>query len=325
MLQSPQSSTAGKINTVAVYFDDPSYDGYPFDNEEYRISYHDLAGAIQQRGGRFAIVRGQESYIGNRTFSCGWIYDGTTFRASSEPLVCDIIYNKGHFSGDGSEIILNHPDLDAICTDKVRTYELLPNVSPKTVCVAGAEMLPELLEVLRTDRVVGKPTHGEGGHDVHIGSKDTVAQMLRRFPYILQEYVDTSGGIPKLVDGLHDLRVIVVNGTAVQAFIRTPPPGGILPNVAQGGSTHEVNLKDVPEDAMHIVRCVDDQLKCFPNRLYSVDMGRDVSGSWFLFELNSRPALFSRKRGPGFERFQDALVDLLFRHTEERENNCKKR
>lgn len=300
------------MRTVAVFFDAPAPDGYPFDAEEYRESYRDFALLLRSRGARVFVVRGPSCYQGGSAFASGWEYDAAgKLRAHKGRIVADVIYNKGHLAADRLAPVVNDPELDALCTDKRRTAALLPEISPLTCLVQSPADIDTQLATLSTPRVVAKPVDGEGGHGVHIGSKDEVRANITSYPYLLQEYIDTAAGIPGIVEGTHDFRMLCVRGALIQAFVRTPPPGGVLPNVAQGGSTHEVPLERIPASARDVFNMVDARLTGFRDRVYSVDVGFHQGTTWKLFELNSRPALFSRSRGAGFVRFHEALADLL--------------
>ncbi len=300
------------MRSVAVFFDAPARDGYPFTSEEYVESYRQFALLLRGKGARFFVTRGPHAYKGGTTFASGWEYGETgELVAHPEPIVADVIYNKGHLSADRLALVINDPELDALCTDKSRTAELLPEISPHTCIAASAEELDARLAELSTPRIAAKPVDGEGGEGVLIGPKDEVRVSIKKFPYLLQDFIDTDAGIPGIVEGSHDFRMLCVRGKLIQAFVRTPPPGGLLPNVAQGGSTHEVPLDKVPASAIDIFNLVDTRLSGYADRVYSIDLGLHRGKEWKLFELNSRPALFSCARGDGFKRFHGALADVL--------------
>lgn len=296
---------------IAVFFDAPAYEDYPFTKEEYVRSYHQFAGTLHIKGSALCIVRGQNSYMGGNTFAGGWIFNGASFVRSDSPLQVGVIYDKGHFVGDAGANLLNDAELDAICTSKSRTWELFQSDCPRTIEVHTPAMLSDALEKLSGKLIVAKPVDGEEGHGVLIGSKEEVSRYIASFPYLIQEYIDTTGGIPNITEGAHDFRIVSINGEPIIAFVRTPPPGSYLANVSQGGSTIEVPINDIPEEALKIFTNVDGVLKRFPRRVYSLDMGRDANGRWMIIELNSKPALFSRDRGPEFARFHERLADVL--------------
>ena len=297
--------------TVAVYFDDPSFDGYPFTKDEYRASYHDFARLLASKGATFAIVRGKETYMGRNTFSRAWVFDGASFVERKGPFRPDVIYDKGTAAFDADARMSHDPGLDKICTRKDETYALFPDVSPLTMRIDAADDIEPALTRMRTDLVVIKPVDGQEGDGVHVLAHDAVASAIPSFPYLIQEFIDTSGGIPGVTEGRHDLRIVSILGEPILAFVRTPPTGSYLANVSQGGSTIEVPVARLPAGALELFRKVDAAMRRFPHRLYSTDMGLDRSGRWFLIELNAKPALFGRHRGPAFALFHERLADLL--------------
>jgi hypothetical protein len=296
---------------IAVYFDEKNYDDYPFTKDEYKKSYHEFASLLLSKGGRLAIVRGQETYLGNNTFSHCWLFDGTTFTYKEGTITADLIYDKGHFKGDASAKLSNDPAFDQMCTDKSKTYELFRDDCPLTFVVRNELETKKAMADMRTELVVLKPLDGEEGHGVFVLPKDAAARKVPSYPYIVQEFIDTSGGIDGIVDGRHDFRIVSIGGEPVLAFVRTPPGDSFLANVSQGGKTVEVPIDAVPEEALKLFKRVDDAVERFARRIYSLDMGRDKSGKWYIIELNSKPALFSRDRGRAFLHFQEKLADFL--------------
>jgi glutathione synthase/RimK-type ligase-like ATP-grasp enzyme len=106
--------------------------------------------------------------------------------------------------------------------------------------------------------------------------------------YILQKFIDTSAGIEGIVDGLHDLRVVIVEGEIVWCHVRRPKAGTYLANVALGGSIEEVEINRIPSyiiDAVHKIQSMIDNKYNMP--LYSIDFGIS-SKTPYVFELNDQ-------------------------------------
>ncbi|MEK7137415.1 MAG: hypothetical protein AAB853_03980, partial [Patescibacteria group bacterium] len=243
---------------IAVFFDALAFEDYPFSLEEYRLAYHHLASAVDQRGGTLWIVRGQETYRGGQCFEGGWRFSSGTFTRVEGRHHYGRIYNKGHFRGDRGIAIVNDPHLEELCTNKWETYCLFRKHCPQTELVRNRGELPAAARRLcHCARIVAKPRDGEEGRGIIIGSMEEVCQSVSQFPCILQEFLDTSAGIPALMEGIHDFRMVVVRGEIVLAFCRTPPPGGLLANVAQGGSIVPVQYRAIPREARRIAVDVD--------------------------------------------------------------------
>jgi glutathione synthase/RimK-type ligase-like ATP-grasp enzyme len=129
--------------------------------------------------------------------------------------------------------------------------------------------------------------------------------------YILQEFVDTSGGIPGVIAGHHDLRVVIASGEIVLSHVRTPKEGSLLANVAQGGSIKEVAVKDIPESIITVVKKIQALIdKRFDYPLYSIDLGIQHKETAFVFELNDQIGFPSEDMSAKKE-FLDKILDSL--------------
>ena len=309
MKKSMTPNAGGKI--IGVFFDDPKFDDYPFDDPEYRQSYSQFAKMFEDRGAGFWIVRAQERYMGGNRFSEGWKFEKGDFHLHPEPVELNVIYNKGHFVGDDRAVIINEPTFESICTDKAETYRLFPSLFPVTVVAKDRVEAERLLAGLKTDMIVAKPPDQEGGKGVKVLPRAEIIRAIPSYPYLLQEFIDTSDGIEGIAGSMHDLRMNIVGGTLVIAYVREPKAGSYLANESQGGTLTEVSLSKLPREVLAIGNVVDESLQRFPHRVYSIDLGRDRSGQWKLFELNSKPGLDPVGKYPGAERFMQALVDVL--------------
>ena len=125
--------------------------------------------------------------------------------------------------------------------------------------------------------------------------------------------MDLSGGIPGIVDGLHDLRLVFIGDRFSYAMVRTPPKGGLMANICQGGSFFTVPDQSIPEEAMEIALAIDARLQSFKTRVYSVDLGLNADGRWKVLELNSPPGLIPSRGDAIMDRDHRMLAEhLLF-------------
>lgn len=297
--------------TIGVFFDDPREDGYPLDKEYYRTAYAELAETIASKGGELVVVRGQESYRGNNRFSHFWDLRDHTMKRHDEEIEVDLMYDKGHFVHDPHARLLNDPEMDEICVNKWKTYEMFTEHCPFTAIIQSQKELHDALEAIQTELVVAKPLDGEEGHGVFIEPASAITAKIQTFPYLLQEFIDTSGGIPGIVEGTHDLRIICIGSEIVLCFVRTPPPGKLLANVAQGGRKIEIQIQDIPKEALLLHSEVESVFSRFKRRVYSIDCGRSKDGTWKIIELNSKPGATCRSEGKTNVHFQESLADIL--------------
>lgn len=257
--------------------------------DEYKVAYEHLAAELSQHKVTTFLSLPPERYLGHGRFTGGFAVS-PSWEPRLEPLAVDSIFNKSlvQFLDDTVQII-NHPIFDRAC-DKDRTIELFPNDCPRSLLVESTTDLVRALDSMRTDRVVTKPTALFGGQGVHIGPKHSLPREPT-FPFILQEFVDTAGGIPGICRGRHDLRLIYFGNRLVDAYVRQPAKNGYLSNVAQGGSIRQVPIGDLPLEAQSFAVHIDAAFQHFPDRVYSIDIGLDADGTWKLIELNSPPGL----------------------------------
>lgn len=284
-------------STLAVYFSDEDKMGYPFHKKEYFASYNKLSLLLSEREIQMVIVRGS-SYLGNGQFSHGWRFIDNQLVSIPSSIKSTIIWNrddKNTIPNITDHPIINSMELDKLCVDKKKTAEFFPQFSPKTKVLSSYEELSEVLETWQLkseDLVVLKKNFETEGNGIFIQpvSEITIDLYDDWNGIIVQKFCDSSGGIPELVTGLHDIRVTVMNSKIAESYIRTPAPGKLLANTALGGSYFYIKTEKIPAKLQRLVKKIDDQLSHFPMRLYAADFFLSNKG-WRLIELNSRPGM----------------------------------
>lgn len=307
------------MTTVAVYFSDPNPLGYPFSEHDgfYLRGYLELGGHIERLGGRMCIARGKEYFLGQGKFSRVFWYDGTGFNEEAGEIQTDVVLNKGDdLDFDDGTTVVNDPQFHHFCNDKPATYRLFEDVSPRSVIVRSEKELPAALKKIPGERVVAKPAEGAGGKGVVIGSRDDILAAAHAYPLILQEFIDTSGGIPGIIAGFHDLRFIIVAGILAVICVKTPKHGALVSNFTQGGTMTILDRGQVPLDAWEMVEQIDGRLDHFPSRFYSVDVGRRTDGEWTLIELNSPPGMNEEAEHESIAEEHELLARLLLREAQ---------
>lgn len=299
------------MKTIAVFFDDPAFDGPPFQDADRKQSYLDLASALWAKGGQMRIVRGMATYAAKTTFTGGWEFDGAQFNRTDSALTSDLVWNRGRFRGEADIPLINDPELERICNEKYATFELFREYCPDTAIARGASELNDLFLRHEGRMVVCKPLEGERGSGVFIGKPNQLPRARIELPCIVQEYIDTSGGIPGIVDGVHDFRILSLAGTIAACTVRTPPPGEYVASVALGGSMAVVPIGSIPLEAKAIFSDVDARLDRFAKRAYALDLGYARDGRWRIIELNAKPALLSPKAGEAYRPFLEAMAGFL--------------
>ncbi len=305
------------MKKIAVFFEQPNFDDYPFDQEEYRNSYREFAKLLHEKGGVLIITRGDESYLGRMRFTGGWSWNGDEFEKTKEEFKADVIYDKSNsahrapFRYESKAKILNPNPITEICNDKTKTHQLFEEFSPKITIALDDAQLDQAVKDTAGKKMVMKPLNSEGGEGVVIGNADELRAAEKEFPVLIQEFIDTSSGIPGIdeIGSHHDFRMVIIDGEIVQSFARTPKEGSLQANVAQGGSSHEISIEKIPASALELVKKIDEKFKAY-RRTYSIDLGFE-NETPKLIELNSQPSLFSQKRGKQFIKFQEKLAEVL--------------
>ena len=126
----------------------------------------------------------------------------------------------------------------------------------------------------------------------------------------MQEFMDSSLGIPGVVEGMHDLRVTVVNGEPINSFVRTPKSGSYLANTAQGGKGMSIDLEQVPDEVINMVYEIRDTFEKYRPSVFAADFINSPKG-FRLVELNSRPGMQRPHVSKTYKKFNDAVVKML--------------
>lgn len=94
----------------------------------------------------------------------------------------------------------------------------------------GAQTEAKLfLKGLKQTQVVTKPFLGHGGRGIKLQSKKKFRDSLKKpCPHLVQPYLEEVSQ--------EDRRVLIIGGKVAGQFVRVPPPGGFIANLAQGGT-----------------------------------------------------------------------------------------
>ena len=280
------------MKNIAVLWDDEvEWDrDKPFDmaaNETYEY-FSELAA---ERGVKLFIAK--YTWYEDGRLEKTWLYDGEWMKV--EDVGIDGVFDKFHFSGETMELkremketpgIINDPGLEKLTKDKLLTYQKFPENSPETR-KASDENIEKMMD--KHGKIVLKPRTAYGAKGIHIVENEEDIPEVSAEDYIVQEFVDSSGGIEGIADGSHDLRAIVVNGEIKGAYVRYNSESEIS-NVSAGGVKEAVTLEEFPEDALEIVRKVNEKLEYNPS-IFSVDIFYDKDDEPYIIELNSKPGL----------------------------------
>lgn len=279
---------------VGIYFSNPNIDGSPLKSLHYGEAYRQFMHEIENQGGKPVVVRSMSTYTGGGKFSKHWELDDDDNFVEAGGISVDVIYDKGTFEDDRTVPVLNDTRLREICKDKFATYDLLSDFQPKTVLAGNREDMLKAVSSTRDVLVVVKPLAGVAGDNVHIVEPKEVKDLeIKKYPVLVQQFIDTSQGIPGLVAGIHDLRVVVQNGEIIDSYIRSPKPGSLRSNLHQGGNYIPLTLQQVPNQIVQMSSKIDSVFSKYPERCYGADFVLGSDNNWYLIELNSMPGMIA--------------------------------
>lgn len=283
-----------------------------------RSVYHLLFQKGLERGHEMYLASGKENQASTFSFTNTYLYNGTSFEPHDGPVIADAIYDRSGGvtfpSLEASARTLNGREFKLLCHDKYAMQKLLGPFMPQSVLIQNqAELHTSLQNFPQDTRVVLKPTQGMCGKGIHIDFPAHINTLTLEpeTHYVLQEFVDTSKGIPGLISGNHDLRIIIVDGQITLAHARSPKKGSLLANVSQGGSIKEVPLENIPHFVKEMakkVQTIIDTTFDFP--LYSIDFGIQNENTPFVFELNDQIG-FPRESMLEHPVFVERILDSL--------------
>lgn len=274
----------------------------PFTNAEYRRSYEYFYTFCKQNNIRMYRASYQWYDYANHIFKHAWIYEGKrggwkrVFNIKP-----DLVYDKTKSGSAAYQVkeyisesysFINDLNFTKIIDNKFVTSLIFPQWSKKNWFVKTRADIRKLLPELRSAKIVIKPISESGGKGVHIIDKEDLADLEFFGENIVQEFIDSSGGIPGISDKAHDLRLVFAGDKLVYAYIREPKEGSFLANVSQGGLLTLVPIEKIPPSLDPIIQTVNDTFRSFSNRIFSIDIMFDEYLNPWIVELNSMPGLF---------------------------------
>lgn len=246
-----------------------------------------------------------------RSRFCGYAYfTGKEWKKAEACFAPDYIIDKSFFKYSRMKkksrfaqaaAYLNPVQLQMIASDKMLTHMIFPDFTPEAYLVHTREEMKRFLKKIKTERVVVKSPYGFGGKAVRIVTKDSAKRMKLVEPTIVQEFIDSSKGIPGLIKGIHDLRLIFLGNKFVLGVIRTPPEGKLMSNLAQGGEAHFLQYSDIPDKVKQMARKITKTISIFPNTLYTID---------FMYGNGRKPYLIEMNNNPGFDLVGETEEDV---------------
>ena len=236
----------------------------PFSNKDYQYSYEFFYTLCKKHGIQMYRASYEWYDYQNHVFKHAWIYNGPGANWSRvNDIIPDIIYDKTKGRAEvyykkeliGKNFtIINDLTFTRIIDDKFLTSLIFSQWSKESHIVRNQKELFLCTQKIQTPMAVLKPISASGGSGIQIFKKESVSKISFHGEYILQEFIDSSRGVPNVKTGLHDLRLVFVNDSLIYSYIRTPRPDSYLANLAQGGSLTIVPIEKLPDSLFPIIK-----------------------------------------------------------------------
>ncbi len=296
----------------------------PFMNTEYQYSYEYFYSLCRKNGIQMYRASYQWYDEEKHLFKYAWKYteeDGHWQKVES--VSPDLVYDKTKASLDAysKKLVINehYPfinDLNftRVIDDKFITSLIFSEWSKKNWFVKSEAELRCILPELKTEKIVVKPVSESGGNGVCIIKKSEIATLDFSNEKIVQEFIDSSNGIPGLIGSTHDLRLVFVGKKIIYAYIREPKDGCFLANLAQGGTLTIVPIENLPRSLDPILKKVHEELSSFTDRIFAVDFMFDENFRPWIVEFNSMPGLyFTETEKPYMMEMYQELLEVFQR------------
>lgn len=308
----------------------------PFENKRYQYSYEYFYKLCLKSGIQMYRASYQWYNYKKNIFEHAWVFGGKVKKWKKiNNIKPDIVYDKTKARMEvyyKKELIrkaypfINDLQFTQIIDDKFFTSLLFARWSKKSYLVDSVSDLKRLLPKIKTPLFVLKPLMESGGKDVHILSKkSSLGNLSINQRFIVQEFIDSSKGVPGISKGMHDLRLVFVNHKLIYSYIREPKNGSYLANIAQGGSLTIVPKNKLPTSIRPIISHANKIFETFTPRIYSIDFMFDQHKRPWVVELNSMPGLyFSYEEKPYMIEMYNELLQVFKDNLKKNENSSNK-
>lgn len=298
--------------SIAIFCRELKEGGDPFTSDYYWQAYLDLLLALKARGVRAYFVTDNNTYRGYGVFDVAYTTDVKTTIAGLTPIKnvhVDLVFDRGGFIGRDVATI-NPAILQKIGMNKIEMYKHFAALQPYSIICDSKDEVLAAFDKIEGSTIVVKEPEGCGGKEVYIGPREKVlAQLSGEYPVLVQEFLDTSAGIPGYVSGVHDIRLSVCGGKFIGYYVRTAAEGSLHSNVSRGGKMVFFDVSHIPPEAAQAARAVDVYFNKYP-RYYAVDFMYTPKG-WKMLELNPYLALLPETEGVDAQNTLDELADYL--------------
>ncbi|MFT4868808.1 MAG: glutathione synthase/RimK-type ligase-like ATP-grasp enzyme [Colwellia polaris] len=227
-----------------------------------------------------------------------WFWNGEEWEKKHD-VELDLIYDKFKYDLDTRNLkeemaeelpVLNDLELEEICKDKLKTYNLFSERVGETR-KATQENAEQMFE--KFEKIVYKPRYGFAGHGVEVlHSLEEFSEPDNPEDFIIQRFIDTDGFEEWGVEGPHDLRTIVINGEIQDGNYVRVPDEGLISNISRGGHQKYIRRSELPDSVIELIDEIKQEFERFQPAIFSVDFMFDKDMKPWIVELNSKPGTY---------------------------------
>ncbi|MDL2362967.1 MAG: hypothetical protein QFB86_01130 [Patescibacteria group bacterium] len=277
----------------------------PDNYERSKVRYQGLSDEIHTLGFTACFAHSQVSYDADTsTFEAVTDAEHSQLAAhAAVKVVRDLTMPKNPDLADlyndvNRPALVHAPALNDFLRNKADVFALAPEIHPITVVVSH-EDVAEAVAATPGSRVIVKPVTGMAGKGVELREKHSQCSEPQPGGYLVQEYVDSSEGMPEFgVTGTHNIRIISIGSKAIGAIARiNPEQNDMLKNDVYGAYIDPDTLPNTMKSIVDRVHEVLSKLAGSGSNVIAIDVmrGRDSSGKVVdkLCEVNRRPQRIS--------------------------------
>ncbi len=224
--------------------------------------------------------------------------------------------------------MLNNLLLTEIAIDKYVQYGLFEEHFGYTKTFAQINSEPEeYLSKFQTEEVIIKPRDWTFWQWIKKILKNNIldeianykshsySESLKLRDMIVQEFVDSSAGIPGIVKWIHDIRAIIFGDKIWYYCVRSASGDNFLCNVHQWSKTQNIPTSKMPVEYTDKVQEIVSKMNNLiysTDCIYSIDFFVDRDWNFKLIELNSNPWLIMIKDDLEFRQiYADNLLGII--------------
>lgn len=302
----------------AIYYardvDEKSGKLYPKEaDKQFHEAIFDLRDTLAAKDIDLILITQQNPYVGNGQFFGYWQPTADRhFEAVKQLIKPALVYDKGHIDfSDGFLNFFNSHDFARLGRNKYTQSVIAEGFVPHTQLVCSETDYKNVLANIKSEKIVAKPLDLNGGNGVTLYNRDNLNEN-QSFPVIMQEFVETNGGIDGMVSGRHDIRLYIIDGEAVMCSIRQPAKDGWLSNTHQGGTIHYYTKEEINPELLKFAQPIIEKFDQLGGKFYSVDFMHGNDG-WHMVEMNDRPGMPARYQDTNgaVEEFQEKFASMI--------------